>query len=206
MTHRKLLRAHRAHHETNREQKKACGICSASRFALENSAVTFRWPVVHCGGGGAWLRITWCIVGHLSHPQTCPSPRPSPCRRIVGTAMTALVCVCLCLRGRYAVCLCVCLQKWLRTGGKVGHVCLLFSEAETFDQLFPSEDNDESAPFHPPLFGYFYGLFFNLSVVCYYLPFFLSFHLLNSFGCSLSVLKQVCMDLNKSFTWLEHFL
>lgn len=165
--------------------RKTCGICSVSRFALENS-----------GSHGA-------SSGILVIPQTCPSPRPSPCRLIVGTAMTALVCVCVCAAGTPSVCVFV--YKMAPDRGEGGARVLLFSEAEIFDQLFPSEDNDESAPFHPP-FCYFYGLFFSLSVICYYLPFMISFHLLNSFGCSLSVLKLVCMDSNKSFTWLKHFL
>lgn len=88
--------------------------------------------------------------------------------------MTALVCVFVFARPvrRLFVCL---LTKWLQTGGKVGHVCLLFSEAETFDQLFPSEDNDESAPFHPPLFAIFTACFLIfLSFVITFLSFLVS--------------------------------
>lgn len=125
---RKVLQR-RAHHETNGKQK--------------NMRYLFREPF-HAGK----FRITWCVIGHLSHPPNVPLPHPSPCRLIVGTAMTALVCVCVCAAGTPSVCVFV--YKMAPDRGEGGARVLLFSEAEIFDQLFPSEDNDESAPFHPP--------------------------------------------------------
>lgn len=70
--------------------------------------------------------------------------------------MTALVCVCVCAAGTPSVCVFV--YKMAPDRGEGGARVLLFSEAEIFDQLFPSEDNDESAPFHPP-FAFFTACF-----------------------------------------------
>lgn len=54
----------------------------------------------------------------------------------------------MCLRLCLSVCVFVYQMAPDRKEGRAGVV--LFSEAEISDQLFPSEDNDESASLHPP--------------------------------------------------------
>lgn len=164
---RKVLQR-RAHQQTNGKQK--------------NMRYLFREPF-----RAGKFRITWCVIGHLSHPPNVPLPHPSPCRLIVGTAMTALVCVFVFARPVHRLFVCL-FTKWLQTGGKVGHVCCCSVRRKYLTSCSPLKITMSLLLFIP-LFCYFYGLFFRLSVICYYLPFMISFHLLNSFGCSLSVLK-----------------
>lgn len=70
---------------------------------------------------GAWLRITWCIIGHLSHPQTClplSPPHLLALQADCGDSGDSAVCVCVC--AACLVCLCVCLQNGSRPKGRWG--------------------------------------------------------------------------------------